>query len=136
MKSEENLIPVREAKEILNTTRQGVYFLLKTGRLNGFKSPKHDCWLIPKKALKRYLKSKYKRKYATLVDKKRVFKKDSFTVEEASKLGHVPRNHFYYLIKKAKIPYEKVGAQYILKKEDIEAKAKDWWGVRDNDNQL
>ena len=137
MSKKDKLIPVRDAKEILNVSRQGVYFLLKKGRLNGFKSKKHDCWLIPKKAIKRYLKSKYKRKYATLVDRKRVFnaKKGNYRVEDASNYANVPKNHLYYLIRKNKISYEKVGTQYILKKEEVEQIGKDYWGVK-VDNEI
>lgn len=112
-----------ETAKILGITRFGVCDLIKRKRLKAkMKSISNQIkWRIPVKSIKDYQKTKFKRSESTLKNGKKAFneKEGRLTVEQAAKYGNLDKNQLYYAIKHHLIAYRKVGAQYILKKENV-----------------
>lgn len=117
-----------EAGKHAGLVRQAIYIAIKKGYLKAIK--KEKGWEIDEADLQDYLVNRYNREAKKETsDGKKVFDFDqgTFSVLGASKFlsqhfeGGCDKQRVYYLIRCGVIPAHRIGAAYVIKKEDLEA---------------
>ena len=130
---------LKEAAEYLGVCRQAVWIALTKGRIS-YKMIK-TCGLkeiaILKADLVKYKKTKYNRQFTVRVNGKLLCQsnKGLITMKAAAEISNIGRNSLYYAVNHGKLPYEKIGSQYVFRLKDIEQYAKNYWKIR-TDNEM
>jgi len=125
---------LKQAANYLGVTRQAIWVAMTKGRLEY--EMKESCGLshieTTKEALIAYKETKWDRQHTINLNGQRLHNsKDSFiTLKVASEISNIPRNNLYYAVKHGKIAYERVGAQYIFRLNDVERYARSYWKIR------
>lgn len=113
-------LTAREAANLLNITRQGVWHAIHLGRLPAKKDPMGN-YVILFDDLDKYLKSLHQRKDTLTCNGVKVFEKNNgaLSVRDASEVLCVRASHVHYAILKGYLKRIRVGHMFVLKEEDV-----------------
>lgn len=132
----DQIFNLTKAAKFLKVSRAAIHVAMTKGRIP-YKNNKKGQLEIAKSALIKYKKTKWNRQFTLLLNGKSLNKGNGslITMRLAREISNIPADNLYYAVQHGKLPYEKIGAQYVFRLKDIEAYANKYWGVR-NENQL
>ena len=131
---------LQQAADFLGICRQAVYAALTKGRISY--RMKEICGLreieIKKQDLIKYKKTKHNRLFTLRVNGKLLCEEDKgyITMKAAAEISNIGRNSLYYAVNHGKLPYEKVGSQFVFRLKDIEAFAQGYWKIRTENKMM
>jgi excisionase family DNA binding protein len=113
-------ITVKEAANLLNVTRQGIFAVIHKGRVNGV-IKRNGKLLIPFDELDKYAKSRYDRNISSTINGVPIFQEErgTISVRDAAKLLGCDVQNLYYAIYKGHLFPAKCGNAFVLDKQKV-----------------
>lgn len=115
---EKKFVTLSEAAKINNVTRQAIYVAIKQKKLRAYKNPTR--WIIDVEDLEQYRKLKYSRSKSTH-NGELIFdnKKGYYSIQQASKMLHVPYQKIYYATRIGLLKASRKGSAWVVHIDDL-----------------
>lgn len=118
MKNDDQLISVNQACIRYGVSRQAIFLCIHNKRLKAKKV--NGKWLFTVQAWNDYTNSKYHRKFS-IRDGKKIYDADEGRLSPSMVAEHfgLDKQKLYYLLRKGIIPHKRLGAAYIISRQDV-----------------
>ena len=118
--TDQKIVSITEAAEILGVTRQAAYIAMKNGKLLATKCPNTKKWLITVDDVEAYKQNKYSRTLSRhngeiIFDKS----KGLYSVSEAAQILDVPAQKLYYAVRLGYLKSHRRGAAWVVHIDDV-----------------
>lgn len=114
----QNYLSIAEAATLKNVTPQALYIAIKAGKIKVCRDSVR--WLVTEEEVDSYMKNRGNKAFSMHNGKLKFdIKNGKIDTKTAMELCGFDKNKLYNYLRRGKISYEKIGAAYVIDKEDL-----------------